>query len=206
MPSRSTNAPWPPCATRRRPTFIFVLHPEAIAIKETQRAIGELGKLDIHTHRLIVNGIIPPEERANPLFAARAEMQARYLAQIERELPYPTQRMSLLAGEIKGVATAASGRENLLRWQAGQAESDAASRKILRKQVIRFSARQVVRARFCRTATAGRSSSPARAASARRSPRASRPSGWRGRAIKTLLLTTDPAAHLGDVLGAAGGR
>ncbi|MEI7989941.1 MAG: ArsA family ATPase [Chloroflexota bacterium] len=51
-------------------TFTFVLHPEAIAIKETKRAIAELGKLNIHTHQLIINSIIPPEERINPLFAA----------------------------------------------------------------------------------------------------------------------------------------
>ena len=84
-------------------SFVFVLHPEAISIKETRRAIGELSKLGIHNYRLIINGIIPPEGAQNALFAARAEMQARYLAQIEAELPYPKQRMSLLAGEIKGV-------------------------------------------------------------------------------------------------------
>ena len=53
--------------------FTFVLHPEAIAIQETQRAIGELSKLDIHAHELIVNGVIPPEATNNPLFAARAD-------------------------------------------------------------------------------------------------------------------------------------
>ena len=53
-------------------TFIFVLHPEAISIKETRRAIGELSKLGIHNYRLIVNGIIPPEGAQNALFAARA--------------------------------------------------------------------------------------------------------------------------------------
>ncbi len=84
-------------------TFIFVLHPEAISIKETRRAIGELRKLDIQNFRLIINGIIPPEGAQNPLFAARAEMQADYLAQIEADLAYPKQRMVLLAGEIKGV-------------------------------------------------------------------------------------------------------
>jgi arsenite/tail-anchored protein-transporting ATPase len=93
-------------ATLRDPdqtTFIFVLHPEAIAIKETQRATGELGKLGIHTHRLIVNGIISQDESENQLFAARAEMQARYLEQIEAELPWPASYMYLLPGEIKGV-------------------------------------------------------------------------------------------------------
>ena len=46
----------------------------------------------------------------NALFAARAEMQARYLEQIEADLPYPRQRMHLLAGEIKGVKSCA-------RWE-----------------------------------------------------------------------------------------
>ena len=86
-------------------TFIFVLHPEAISIKETRRAIAELSKLDIHNYRLIINGIIPPEgDTESRCLPPGLEMQARYLAQIEAELPYPTQRMSLLAGEIKGVA------------------------------------------------------------------------------------------------------
>jgi arsenite-transporting ATPase len=84
--------------------FTFVLHPEAIAIHETQRAIGELSKLDIHTHKLIVNGVIPPEATTNALFAARAAMQSGYLAQIKRELPYPARQMFLLDGEIKGIS------------------------------------------------------------------------------------------------------
>jgi arsenite-transporting ATPase len=49
-------------------TFIFVLQPEATSIRETHRAINELRKLDIHTHQLIVNGLIPPAEYANPFF------------------------------------------------------------------------------------------------------------------------------------------
>ena len=95
-------------------TFVFVLHPEAIAIKETQRAVTELGKLDIHTHQLIVNGLIPPEATGNPLFAARATMQTRYLHQIETELALPTRRMLLLSGEIKGVDAAARSGQDVL--------------------------------------------------------------------------------------------
>ena len=83
--------------------FVFVLHPEAISIKETRRAIDELIKLDIENFGLIVNGIIPREGIRNPLFAARAKMQARYSTQIESDFPYPKQRMILLAEEIKGV-------------------------------------------------------------------------------------------------------
>ena len=96
--------------------FIFVLHPEAISIKETRRAIDELGKLGIESFRLIINGIIPLEGKQNPLFAARAEMQRHYLAQIERDFPYTKQTMTLLAEEIRGVKALTAGRRHLLRW------------------------------------------------------------------------------------------
>ncbi len=52
-------------------TFIFVLQPEATPIKETRRAIAELDRLDIHTHQIIINGILPPDEASNPFFAER---------------------------------------------------------------------------------------------------------------------------------------
>ena len=84
--------------------FVFVLQPEATAIKATQRAIGELTKLGIHTHQLIVNGIITAEEQANALFAERRRMQQGYLEQLDREFNLPAQHMALLDGEIKGVA------------------------------------------------------------------------------------------------------
>ena len=92
-------------ATMRDPvytSFVFVLQPEATSIKETQRASSELAKLGIATHELIVNGILPASEAANGLYAPRIEMQTRYLAQIERELPIPTRFMPLLDAEIKG--------------------------------------------------------------------------------------------------------
>ena len=72
-----------------RSTFIFVLQPEATPIKETQRATAELAKLDIHTHQIIINGILPPAEATNLFFTERVKMQQKYLGQIERELPLP---------------------------------------------------------------------------------------------------------------------
>ena len=177
--------------------FVFVLHPEAIAIKETQRATTELAKLNIHTHQLIVNGIIPSDEKTNPLFAARAEMQSLYLEQIEKELPIPPQKMVLLPGEIKGVAR--------LR-EVGKMFFDGA-------QVGTDYATELSTSLF--------TSSPAAEVLARISPNGHRRTiffagkGGVGKTVascltavwlarrgyKTLLLTTDPAAHLGDVLG-----
>ncbi|MBP7688387.1 MAG: TRC40/GET3/ArsA family transport-energizing ATPase [Thermoflexales bacterium] len=181
-------------------TFVFVLHAEAIAIKETQRAVMELGKLDIHTHQLIVNGLIPPEATRNPLFAARATMQARYLQQIETELALPTRRMVLLSGEIKGVAGL---REVGRMFFDGGHESTSKQRQTLNDPITlqpsalaadvlaRVSPKGQRRAVFF----AGKGGVGKTVASCITAV-------WLARqGYKTLLLTTDPAAHIGDVLG-----
>lgn len=182
-------------------TFVFVLHPEAIAIKETQRATAELGKLDIHTHQLIVNGIIPPEETANPLFAARAEMQARYLKQIETEFPLPTRRMFLLDAEIKGVSRL---REVAAMLSDGkghrftQMNTDIAQpiRENLCSSVADVLARIIPNGHHRAVFFAGKGGVGKTVASCVTAV-------WLARqGYRTLLLTTDPAAHLGDVLGA----
>lgn len=178
-------------------TFVFVLHPEAISIKETRRAIDELRKLNIENFRLIINGIIPPEAVQNPLFAARAEMQRHYLAEIEASLLYPKQCMDLLVGEIKGVEQ--------LR-QVGNAYFDGIAAtysplSVEGKPVEKITSLDDIRALLQpnghrRTLFfAGKGGVGKTVASCITAV-------WLARqGYKTLLLTTDPAAHLGDVLG-----
>ena len=179
-------------------TFIFVLHPEATAIKETRRATAELGKLGIHTHQIIINGIIPAAEANNPLFAARIAMQANYLAQIERELPLPARRMFLLDGEIKGTERLRQVGHVLFDGQAMAPSSSAPEPQ--RVMETRASSGDVL-ARILpngRSRTlffAGKGGVGKTAASCVTAV-------WLARqGFRTLLLTTDPAAHLGDVLG-----
>jgi arsenite-transporting ATPase len=178
--------------------FVFVLHPEAISIKETRRTINELSKLDIENYRLIINGIIPPEGAQNPLFAARAEMQSRYLDQIEREFTFPKQRMILLADEIKG----AQGLRQVGKiFFDGEPVSKVGEAGKVQSQDKSFaSALDLVRARVQpnghqRTVFfAGKGGVGKTVASCITAV-------WLARqGNKTLLLTTDPAAHLGDVL------
>jgi arsenite/tail-anchored protein-transporting ATPase len=182
--------------------FTFVLHPEAIAIHETRRAIGELGKLDIHTHELIINGIIPPEATANALFAARAAMQAGYLAQIERELPYAARRMFLLDGEIKGierlrtVAALLHGEETAPFSSNGHTAVPAAFKL---SHPAEFMPRITPNGHRRTIFFAGKGGVGKTVASCATAV-------WLARqGVKTLLLTTDPAAHLGNVLGEAVG-
>jgi arsenite-transporting ATPase len=179
-------------------SFVFVLHPEAISIKETRRAIEELRKLDIENFSLIINGIIPPEGAQNPLFAARAEMQSRYLDQIEHDFDYPKQRMVLLADEIRGArklrrvgeiffdGEAASGSDEAARVHS-QNETFASPFEDVRARLFPNGHRRTVF--FAGKGGVGKTVASCVTAV------------WLARqGFKTLLLTTDPAAHLGDVL------
>jgi arsenite-transporting ATPase len=184
-------------------TFVFVLQPEAISIKETRRAIDELSKLGIANYRLIINGIIPPEGAQNPLFAARADMQARYLAEIEVSLPYSKQRMSLLAGEIKGVERLRQVASAFFDGKPGlQVESH--NERSPRVEDEKSTPIQLSNLRLLNLLTpnghrrtlffAGKGGVGKTVASCITAV-------WLARqGYKTLLLTTDPAAHLGDVL------
>jgi arsenite-transporting ATPase len=181
-------------------TFVFVLHPEAIAIKETQRAVTELGKLDIHTHQLIVNGLIPPQATDNPLFAARAAMQTRYLQQIETELPLPTRRMVLLSGEIKGIDRL---REVGRMFFDGVNESSSHQRLAMNEQ-SRVHPRSSASSILSRVSPNGhrRAVFFAGKGGVGKTVASCITAVWLAQqGFKTLLLTTDPAAHIGDVLG-----
>jgi len=182
--------------------FTFVLHPEAIAIHETQRAIGELGKLEIHTHELIINGIIPPEATDNALFAARAEMQAGYLVQIERDLPYAVRRMFLMDGEIKGIerlrtVAALLHGEKTAHFSAN--DHTAVPEPFKLSHPAEFMPRITPNGHRRTIFFAGKGGVGKTVASCATAV-------WlANQGIKTLLLTTDPAAHLGNVLGEAVG-
>jgi arsenite/tail-anchored protein-transporting ATPase len=180
-------------------SFVFVLQPEEIAIHESRRAIDELERLGIRSHRLIVNGIIPAEAVATPLFAARAELQSRYLRSVETVLPYPSRRMTLLAGEIKGVERL---REVAGIYFDGRSASTQHAPTAEANGDGTTSDPSDVRARLVpdgdrRTIFfAGKGGVGKTVASCVTAV-------WLARqGHRTLLLTTDPAAHLGDVLGA----
>lgn len=178
--------------------FVFVLHPEAIAIKETKRAIGELRKLEIGNYSLIVNSIIPPQVIENELFAARSRMQQIYLKDIKNQLPYSTTFMPLLAGEIKGIERLTQvgkiffdGKsvENTITFdvEKPQAEQLVASAEVVRERLEPNGHHRMVF--FAGKGGVGKTVASCITAV------------WLARkGHKTLLLTTDPAAHLGDVL------
>lgn len=182
-----------------RATFIFVLHPEATPIKETQRATAELAKLDIHTHEIIINGILPPAEATNPFFTERVKMQEKYLAQIARELPLPARKIFLLDGEIKGAARLRAVAKMLFDGNAMQASYPNPHIEIRNPQ---FTERNAEILPLILPNTHSRTLFFAGKGGVGKTSVSCVTAVWLARrGYRTLLLTTDPAAHLGDVLG-----
>jgi arsenite/tail-anchored protein-transporting ATPase len=185
--------------------FIFVLQPEATSIKETKRAISELQKLGIESQEIIINGVLPPEEVANPLFASRITMQNAYLSQITRELPLKSQRMYLLDGEVKGVDRLRAVAGVLFDQQPASSTLNGAVKSIPTDEYAvdgtHILERLLPHPDQPRTLFfAGKGGVGKTVASCTTAL-------WLAeQGYKTLLLTTDPAAHLGDVLGVTVGN
>jgi arsenite-transporting ATPase len=92
----------------KQTTFVFVLRPEATAIYEATRSISELLKLGITSQELIVNGIYPDDVCDNPFMLRRFAKQQDFLATIKKSFHMPVTLVTLDANEIKG-------KESLLR-------------------------------------------------------------------------------------------
>jgi arsenite-transporting ATPase len=186
------NTPWPPCGMKHSPPLFLFCTPKRLPSARPSALLG------IHTHRLIVNGIIPASEMVNPLFAARSKMQSRYLEQISIELPYPTQRMTLLSGEIQGATRLRQVGKIFFDGEQPPTESESSGAKNVS---VVTSSRDEIRARIQPNGQrrtiffAGKGGVGKTVASCLTAV-------WLAQqGHKTLLLTTDPAAHLGDVLG-----
>ncbi len=182
-----------------RTVFNFVLQPEAISIKETRRSIGELLKLGIHAFHLIVNGIIPPEAQSNPLFSARAEMQSRYLHQINKEFSFPIKMMKLLKAEIGGV----KGLRAVAKiYFDGKKETEGKRTAAIVRQINRPAQSEIPFVRELSSNGHRHTVFFAGKGGVGKTVASCISAVWLARSgYKTLLLTTDPAAHLGDVLG-----
>ncbi|MCX6006456.1 MAG: TRC40/GET3/ArsA family transport-energizing ATPase, partial [Chloroflexi bacterium] len=188
----------------KQTTFIFVLRPEATAIYETQRSITELTKLEIVSQELIVNGIYPKKACDNPFMLRRYYKQQEYLSQIKTNLALPTTLMELEANEVKGKKSLQTIGQKLLENPMKLANYpiqilDIAQESVVQnyKQVDPTVEKLLVPNNghkrtifFAGKGGVGKTSVAAATAL------------WIARrGYHTLLLTTDPASHLAQILG-----
>ena len=185
-----------PDATR----FVFVLQPEQTAIFDTERSAAELKRLGIASQQLIINGLLPDDACDQPLFRKRYEMQQRHLLDIRRRLPMPAREVLLQNGEVTGVgslrkmALALQGDRSISLPTAGPTRTAGPSsvRRLSPDQIraVLAPSNGYSKSIFF-TGKGGVGKSSLSCITAVRLAR---------QGLKTLLLTTDPAAHIGQVL------
>lgn len=185
-------------------TFIFILRPEVTPIYEAKRAIAELEKLGITSQELIVNGIYPKNACDNPFMLRRFAKQQEFLGQIKQAFSVPTTLMELEAGEIIGkkllLALSKKLYEKPLKLTNYQPKKikikdgeflnsfPKINSKIKKLLTPQNSKRRTIF--FAGKGGVGKTSVAAATAL------------WvTEQGYKTLLLTTDPAAHLGQIFG-----
>ena len=183
-----------------RTTFIFVLQPEKTSIYETKRSSEELKEIGVKNIELIINSLLPKEVCDHSFFKNRFEMQQKYIKIIETDFPVMIRKMYQRDGEIKGVERIlniekdlftntnkqtyiiGNGNEELLKAELNNFIPDSIDDIIKpngKTKSIFFTGKGGVGKTVISVVTAYKFASEG---------------------YKTLLLTTDPAAHIGEVL------
>jgi arsenite-transporting ATPase len=186
-------------ADPNRTKFTFVVHAEGTPIFETRRSAEELKGIGVENVDLIVNGLLPEEVCLHPFFRKRYDMQQKYLHRIEGVFPYPRKLMLQRDGEIKGIAALRSVAEDLFRTNgATPAYTVPAMARIGAGAGNEFKPApllDLIRPNgtprtifFAGKGGVGKTSVSCAAAYA-----------LAHEGNRTLLLTTDPAAHIGEV-------
>ncbi len=181
-----------------RTTFVFVLQPEETSVYETVRSTHELREIGVKNIEIIINGILPEEVCDHSFFRSRFEMQEKYLDQIARKFAVKTRKMYQRDGEIKGISRLLNIERDLFDNSRKQAYSiaDAGSASFLIPDVHSDSIGEIMKPAgktkaIYFTGKGGVGKTVVSVATAYR---------LASEGYRTLLLTTDPASHIGEVL------
>jgi arsenite-transporting ATPase len=183
-----------------RTRFVFVLQPEQTAIFETERSVSELERLGVRSHELIVNRMLPAEVCDQPFFRKRYEMQQRHLDEIRRLFPGPTRYMLLRDHEVKGVARLREVAAGLAGHPA-VVSPDVPVADLMATGLHR--AADVSQVEKLLTPRDGRGKAiffAGKGGVGKTSVSCAAAVHVARLGFRTLLLTTDPAAHIGQVL------
>ncbi len=179
-------------------TFIFVMRPEELSLYETQRAANELETIGIKSGKLIINGILPEEVCGIEFFKRKYDAQQNIIRKAESGIKKPKQFMLLRDNEVKGLKALQSVAEELFNgrkssFQTGIGHtpfSDIALEKPDIDNLWLPGVGAKTKSLFF-TGKGGVGKTTISCIAALFNAR---------KGFKTLLVTTDPAAHIGEVL------
>lgn len=187
-----------------RTDFIFVMRPEELSLYETIRASKELETIGIKSGEIIINGILPEEVCEIEFFRKKYEAQQRVIMDIEREISKPKRYMHLRDSEVKGIDSLSDVAEELFKKRVRD------QRPGVRKQITEDSIQKIeksilplkksdidklllpqngTKAIFF-TGKGGVGKTTISCVTAVHTAQ---------KGFKTLIVTTDPAAHIGEV-------
>ena len=179
-----------------RTTFIFVMRPEELSLYETIRASKELETIGVKSGEIIINGILPEEVCEIDFFKKKYESQQSVIEKAKVALDKPKRYMFLRNNEVKGIETLKSIAKELFNGVRPEFKEkiDLAqiSVPVLTKPDINklWIPTKGTKALFF-TGKGGVGKTTISCITALYTAQ---------RGFKTLLVTTDPAAHIGEVL------
>lgn len=84
--------------------FIFVMRPDALSLYETLRASKELESIGVRSGELVVNGLLPREVCDVDFFRTKYEAQEEIIAETNRAINQPKRFVMLRDNEVKGIS------------------------------------------------------------------------------------------------------
>jgi arsenite-transporting ATPase len=185
-----------------RTDFIFVMRPEELSLYETLRASKELETIGIKSGEIIINGIYPEEACKAGFFRKKFTAQQKVIKETEKAINKPTRLMMLRDNEVKGIEALTGvvaelfNSEELKKQKSvlvqkpkeGNAaydltglqplDFDKVLTSLIGTKALFFTGKGGVGKTTIACVTAARSAQ---------------------KGDKTLIVTTDPAAHIGEV-------
>ena len=178
-----------------RTTIYLVSRPEKTSVYETIRAKGELERTGIHNFHLIINGVYPEGSTLEGIFRKISENQIKYLDKLSQQFPDSVTKVPLQQSEVKGIKNigilgeiAYNNKDAVIRADFDFATpfDEFSSPEILADLLIKKAKNKIV----ILTGKGGVGKTVTACALALKL-------SMKG---KTLLFTTDPASHIGQVL------
>jgi len=197
-----------------RTDFVFVMRPEELSLYETVRASKELETIGITSGEIIINGILPEEVCGIEFFRKKYEAQQKVIRDTGLEISKPKRHMLLRDNEVKGLEALKDVAEELFqsaeagKWGSAEARKNVSTKarrrgnakgKNLRAyDLTRFQSSDLDKLLFPDNGTkavffTGKGGVGKTTISCITAVHIAQ------KGFKTLIVTTDPAAHIGEV-------
>ncbi len=179
-----------------RTTVYLVSRPEKTSVYETMRAKSELERTGIHNFHLIINGVYPNHASLKGLFSRIADNQKKYVKELQHLFRGAVSEVPLQQSEIKGIRDISllgqtfDNKEVVIqsRFQENKPFDGFSSSEILESLLQKKADNRII----ILTGKGGVGKTVTACTIALKMAEKGR----------TLLFTTDPAAHIGQVLEA----